>query len=783
MTDVPVPHAAPSNRLWRVAALLWLLAMCGVAAHQWQFWQQGRFQSDVMALLPVDEQEPAVTLAVRQLADAATREVVAMLGTPDWVQTRQAVARWREAMHGAALTERSAPDAEQMSQALDFYLPWRDRLLTATQRDALQRESPERHVEAALAALYQPAVRVRLSDWAADPLGLWPQWWTARAAESAARPRDGLLAVEADGQHWAVLRYEIAGSGFSLTGEATYGDALQAASAAASSAVPGLRVMLAGVPLHAEAAAVQAGREIRTIGWGSLTAVLLLVWLTFRAPRPIVLVGLSLLVGCATALSVTAWVFHEVHLMTLVFGACLVGVAQDYGFHYFASRQGHPDVAPRSLMSKLLPALLLAMLTSVVAYLALGVAAFPGLRQMALFSAVGLIATLLCVVLWFPLIDRGEVRRSRFADLLGGSLARFPRLSRSPVALVAWLLVAVLCGVGLLQLGARDDVRQLQNSPAGLIAQQRDVGRLLGLPSPAQFFLVRGDSADQVLEREEALRPRLDALVADGAFAGYGAVSDWVPSVARQRADAERTAQVEQAVLDGINQALGEEIERPAFAADALTLEAWLAHAVSQQMRPLWLGQLADGSHASVILLRGLNDVSRLPELRGAAEGLDGVRWVDKPTEISELLARYRLNMSALLLVGHLAVLAVLLVRYRQQAWRVWLPVALATVLTLGVLGLFGQPLQLFNVLAFTLLLGVGIDYGIFLLEHRGDGAAWLAVLLGAASTWLAFGLLALSGTPALHAFGLTLIVGLACVAFLAPLFRAAAAPVVSPSV
>lgn len=783
MTDAPALPPAPANRLWRIAALLWLLAVCGVAAHQWQFWQQGRFQSDVMALLPVDEQEPAVTLATRQLADAATREVVVMLGAKDWTQTRQAVARWREAMHGAALTERPAPDAAQMSQALDFYLPWRDRLLTAAQREALQRESPERQIEAALAALYQPAVRVRLLDWAADPLGLWPQWWSARAAESAARPRDGLLAVEADGQHWAVLRYEIAGSGFSLTGEATYGDALQAAGDAASAAVPELRVMLAGVPLHAEAAAVQAGREIRTIGWGSLTAVLLLVWLTFRAPRPIVLVALSLLVGCATALSVTAWVFHEVHLMTLVFGACLVGVAQDYGFHYFASRQGHPDVAPRSLMSKLLPALLLAMLTSVVAYLALGVAAFPGLRQMALFSAVGLIATLLCVVLWFPFIDRGEVRRSRFGDLLGGSLARFPRLSRAPLALVVWLVVAVLCGVGLLQLGARDDVRQLQNSPAELITQQRDVGRLLGLPSPAQFFLVRGDSADQVLAREEALRQRLDVLISDGAFAGYGAVSDWVPSAARQRADAERTAQLEQAVLDGINQALGEEIERPAFAADALTLDAWLAHPVSQQMRPLWLGQLADGSHASVILLRGLNDVSRLPELQRAAEGLDGVRWVDKPTEISALLARYRLNMSALLLVGHLAVLAVLLMRYRQQAWRVWLPVALATVLTLGVLGLLGQPLQLFNVLAFTLLLGVGIDYGIFLLEHRGDAAAWLAVLLGAASTWLAFGLLALSGTPALHAFGLTLIVGLACVAFLAPLFRAAAAPVVSPSV
>jgi predicted exporter len=91
----------------------------------------------------------------------------------------------------------------------------------------------------------------------------------------------------------------------------------------------------------------------------------------------------------------------------------------------------------------------------------------------------------------------------------------------------------------------------------------------------------------------------------------------------------------------------------------------------------------------------------------------------------------------------------------------------------LGLLGWLGQPLQLFHVLALALLLGVGIDYGIFLFEHRGDGAAWTAVVLGAASTWLAFGLLALSHTPALRAFGFTLLVGLAAVALLAPTLRA----------
>ena len=108
--------------------------------------------------------------------------------------------------------------------------------------------------------------------------------------------------------------------------------------------------------------------------------------------------------------------------------------------------------------------------------------------------------------------------------------------------------------------------------------------------------------------------------------------------------------------------------------------------------------------------------------------------------------------MSLLLVGGHLAVLAALALRYGRRAWRAWVPTFVATLATLALLAAFGQPLQLFNVLALALLLGIGVDYGIFLLErqHADAGAAWLAVVLGAASTWLSFGLLALSSTPAL---------------------------------
>ncbi|MDZ5459467.1 MMPL family transporter [Azohydromonas lata] len=763
---------------WPLLAALWLLLVLGVALHQWRFWQAGQLDTDVLALLPQDERAPEVELATRQLAERAGRQVVVMLGASDWEAARRAAAAWRAGLQAAdaALQPQPLGDPAALAQALEFYRPWRDRLLTAAQRERLAQTPAASLQQAALAALYQPGAAPRLSDWAADPLGLWPQWWAERAGLTQARPRDGELWLAAQDLQWVVLGYEVSGSAFRLDGRAVHADALARAEAAARTVVPELRVLAAGVPLHAEAAAVRASAEVNTIGWGSLAAVMLLVWLAFRSVRPIVLVALSLGVGVAAALSATALVFGSVHLITLVFGASLVGVAEDYGIHWFATRQGRGEVEPRGLMRRLLPGMALALSTSVLAYAALGIAPFPGLRQMALFSAVGLLAAFLTVVCWYPVLDRAALPASRFAQRVAGSLARWPRLQASRRTWGLALATALLAGAGLAQLRTGDDLRQLQNASPALVQAQRTLGQLLGLPSPAQFYVVRADSDEALLQREEALKERLEPLVRQGRLAGWSAVSDWVPSARRQRADAALSAQAEAAVLGGVNAALGEALERPAFAAQPLTLAQWSRHPVSAPARPLWLGEAA-ARPASVVMLRGLNDPALVPALAAAAQGLEGVRWVDKVADIGALLARYRLAMTWLLVFAHGAVLLALCWRFGRSAWRAWLPALLASVLTVAAQAALGQPLQLFNVLALLLLLGVGVDYGIFLLEHRGEGSAWLAVVLGAGSTWLSFGLLALSSTPALRAFGLTLLLGLALVTLLAPCLRLPSSP------
>jgi predicted exporter len=202
------------------------------------------------------------------------------------------------------------------------------------------------------------------------------------------------------------------------------------------------------------------------------------------------------------------------------------------------------------------------------------------------------------------------------------------------------------------------------------------------------------------------------------------------------------------------------------FAANTtpLDLPEWLASSASEPWRDLWLGRLGDASdapYASIVSLAGVEDVTALQAIAQSASGGAGsISFVDRVQSISEVLGHYRRAVSWLLCGVYVA--AALLLSYRY-GWRdtplLLLPSALASVVTLGLFGWTGVPVNLFTLLALWLVLGLGIDYGIFLRHGRHAlSTAVLSVTLSATTTLIAFGMLAFSATPFIRSIGLTLL-------------------------
>ena len=767
-------------------ALAWGLFVCLLVAGDGYLWLGKRItpDTDILALLPAEEQDPVLQQAFVHMVDSAQQRLVVAIGAPEWSDARRAAEAFQAvlARHAGLFVPQAAADQLQS----DWLGQWSRHslvLMTPAAQENLRRQPAGYWVEAARGQLYSPFSGPKLGAWRDDPFGLFGDWVQERARETPVRPRDGVLFVSDGSRQYVVLPLVLKAPAFSIAAQQSVMPVLREADAAARAQVATADILKAGVILHAADASEQAAREVSTIGAGSLIGVILLMWAAFRSPRPIVLILLSIGVGFLGAFIVCWTLFGRIHLLTLVFGASLIGVAQDYGINFLCSRLNTAQETDSfTLLKSIMPGLLLTLLTTVIGYMGLALTPFPGLRQMALFSAFGLIFAWLTVAAWFPYIADGKAMQAgALVRCYGALLPRWPAWAMRPASLAASGLFMVFAVVGCLRLGVNDDIRLLQNPPPQMLKQDMAVGKLLDSPTPVQFFLVRAENAELVLQREEQLAARLDNLIAQHRFGGYQALSNWVPSLRTQEL---RRQLVEDKLLqDGAALSkLGADIEEDkdwAAATRAHLLESaapltpgeFLASSAAEPWRFLWLGDTGKGA-AGIVALRGL-DRAGMSAVREAGTGLEGVQWVDKVEGVSSVLGKYRAYMGWVVLASYAVVFALLWPRYRRDTWRVLAPAAAASIATLALFGLCGQALQLFHVLALMLLLGVGVDYGIFMQEHPGrkELTPWLATGLSAASTILSFGLLGLSHTPALQAFGLTMLAGTALVWLLVPCF------------
>jgi hypothetical protein len=107
----------------------------------------------------------------------------------------------------------------------------------------------------------------------------------------------------------------------------------------------------------------------------------------------------------------------------------------------------------------------------------------------------------------------------------------------------------------------------------------------------------------------------------------------------------------------------------------------------------------------------------------------------------------------------------------RTAGW-VMAPPVIAVLLAPVLLMLVGQSFTFFHAMALVLLLSIANDYAVFSAESPAArrSVTLLAVWMAAMTTLLSFGLLAVSGVPAVHNFGSTMLIGILLAFFAAPL-------------
>jgi predicted exporter len=738
-----------------------------------------RVETDILALLPNAQQSAAVDAALDAFSAELARKQVFLIGSADTNNAKQAALAFAEKLRASqAFANVTAELNGDLQQRVALYLQHRAFLLSKPDAEALRAGDNASLERLALRAAFTPSGLMGPVNLSQDPLGFVNRFVEAQRMSLGRAQLDGsMLVVQDSGNTFVVVTTDSKGSPFATPVQEQVLPAVDAAAQLARGVADDVRVLSSSVIQHAASARQRATAEIAVFGTLELIGVAVLLWTILGALRPLGLAAITLGLASAAALTAVHFLFGTVHILSLVFGSSLIGGVIDYSIHFFADRFRDPSKwTPVAAVKHVGGAILLGLTTTLIGYTVLALVPFPGLKQIAVFCAVGLAVGCGCVLCWYPLFAKpGRAPPPTLGARIGRAIDTFAsewQWTRTRILVAASVGVVILFGITRVHI--QDDIRALQKPAPHLVAEEEQVRALLGGGIDTRFFLVTGDSAQAVLETERQLATALDALLQRGSLNFYQAVSDSVPPLTQQHATRQLLSErvyADGGLLNSVMQKLGfppDAIERRrkefAEAQTPLALETWLTSPASDATRHLWLGNVGEG-YASVITLGGVGDVTALTQIK-----LSNVQLIDRVASTTEILGYYRHAISILLALIYLAAGVVLTIRFGwRDAPRILLPSMLATAVTIGFFGWFGVPVNLFTLLGLWLALGLGIDYGIFLRhsqqpDHAGvqdtaaRSTAVLSITLSACTTLLAFGLLAFSATPFIRSIGLTLL-------------------------
>ena len=478
-----------------------------------------------------------------------------------------------------------------------------------------------------------------------------------------------------------------------------------------------------------------------------IAAALLIAWLiwSLRSIASVAFVFLPLVIGIGVAFLVVQLMFGYVHVIATGFGGALLGLALDYPIHII----GHS----KSARPKAFRLVILGSATTSIAFLAMVGSGVPALVQTGVFVASGLtVAALASVILSAP--DTQKIHGIPLGNLVW-------RLPFKPI-------IEIVLAIGGLTfvLNTNQEVPITIFAPPSSVSNDITlVAEMLALPSGRYVVAVEGDDLNDLLSNEQELAPILDDAIKDGSLTSYTMLAQVLLSTRPYLPAPDAYLALAEGALRRAGMSVG-------FATNQL--EAYTRSRLSPAIRYEDLlgfpetraiaGRLRvteDGWREHVSLT--LPDGGSVPDFDVNAPFAE---IVDLAAPVRQALDDIRHQVTIWLLVGLCAgvgVLALGLGDWRAAGRIFRTSCAMIGVTASFLVATFGT-LSIFHIVAMALVVGIGVDYGMFFKDMKdgtGDNPASTSVALCASSTLIAFTVLSFSDVQVLYQIGVTVVVGL----------------------
>jgi len=786
-------HLSLNSLNVKIGVLLWfvvhaVLIALGVSV-PW------KMNSDLYSILPDSSETKNVSAAEKKLSARTMRNISVLVGHENFEVARAAAVALDSLLkENASLEEtRLFVDENSLNETRSFFYKNRYLIQGKPVREAVATGNLESLKNKALQKIYGSFSMSDLNRLDEDPFLLGESSFDYFANHSPLMSGsfeilDGVLAATDSGMTYVMWSAVLSENVSAMASDGHVLERLNGVLDSLKQANAGLTFAKSGAMFHSYESSGMAKSEIAWISGVSITLILLLLLFVYRSPLPIVATVSTIALSAFTALSFTWFVFEDIHVFTFVFGTTVIGVSIDYAVHFFTSlKSGKCNV--RSIIFK---GLLLGFLTTELSYLALTFAGFPLLRQMAVFSMVGLLSSFLSITLLFHAVfdkrDSSETIANVPTNLPLAIPERFLKwYSVLPQKGVRWALIvfalALIPGLGMLCV--HTDLESLYSMSPESKAAESLAARLNNLGVSSNYFIVEGSSEEEVLEREELLSERLGLAESDSLLQSHLALSNFIPSAKTQLAT---SASIKRLLLDSANlpvpavQSYLAEIgvQKDSQFVAGFSPSQITPASLSEKLPPtlrlilqmLWIGPVETSTgtqfYSAVLPLH----VSAQFDAQKIAGDMPHVYAVNKIKNVNASLTKISRMSLALVGIAYLVVFLVLVAVYKLSvALKIIRTPVLSSLFVAAFFGYAGIDFNFFAIVGVILTLGIGIDYALFFWEGgRNNLVTVLAVMLSAMTTLISFGSLVCSAFVPVSTFGFAVLLGIACCFLLSPL-------------
>ncbi|MFN2542247.1 MAG: MMPL family transporter [Chthoniobacterales bacterium] len=535
------------------------------------------------------------------------------------------------------------------------------------------------------------------------------------------------------------------------------------------------------------------------------TSVLLvgaIFFIGFRRWIPLLGMAFSLLLSCLVALALGLLIFGQLSMMAVAFSAILVGLGVDFAILIFGRYQqaridGEPhERAIATSVAKLGRAVFFGALTTAVGFMALALSGTLGFSQLGVLIAIGIFFAgfFMCTILFLFVRERQAPLRHDWLFALVRKYVRWSVQRPWPMLLGAGSVLLLLSAVGFspvppLRLDASTRALEPKNSRAGR-ALQTILQKMPARWEPV-LVIVRAEDRQQLHDHWQKISTRWRELQRAGKIKGFSTpaglcLSPELMESNRGRLRALAFPAARQTLLATLDT---EGFSREGFSPAFTLLDALQLIADPRTALPDWRKQLPKNSSwwflieryfaHDPLLTTGYATTNERVATRAQTEMLarelpvPGVPMILSGWSyaLADLLPWSRhqlLIVSALMALFDISLLAIL---YRDL--RLWLIQVVTLVFGIGAMvasmKLLHIDLNLLNVLAFRLVLAIGVDYGIYVvlvwqktreIEHDLAGVVKPVVLAGLTAV-SGFGSLGLAHNPSLSGLGIACAIGI----------------------